>query len=838
MPATMSEENQRMFDRVVQTYRSLYWFSTFDLPNAFCDAVMAYERENLESAFSISNAYICHPVFLKWSFESHFKEFMQSPLIGELQRLHNASLLSENFRQPLFNLLAKQNKSYSLARIWINLAQKNLLVGDGAAFYLRVLDDCSNLKLLELSCINIIIADNPLVTTADHWALLGEDYYEARNGKVKDLFRAKVCYEYAIKLDINHVRSLYRLGLINQLASQGLTYQPNEPNPIDWHERLRLGFRHQYHIKSDFYGYLRKSREYYQRAATQGHYDSKKQLLILDNPQLTVPQWHELGDDYYYGRNDKQIDLFLSRACFEHAIDNDSRYALSLYKLGWIHEHLVPRVDENFAIAFDYYQRAVEAGDSNAKKRLFILDNAELTADQWFELGDGYYHARDGQIQDYSIAYVCFNQVIQLNPNHSQTHLFLGEMYQHGRGVAIDLSQAKEHYEKSFREGCSKALNQLLLINNPTLITADSWYNLGQNYYLGRNGKTQSDTNAIGCFELASQKDETQVASLYSLGVLFQYGQSTDLIKAKEYYERAVAHNHEPSRMQLLIINHPNLRGITNQHSQIHVVQLELILKKIASYYPWVCDDDYSPNLILEDMEDLSVEMDAHHRVFEKVFNDYKASYEARVNTVMNIASTSTPKNYSLVRKELIESAQALWKFLKKYSLQITKWQAELLGHDASPCLDQINTIDRYIIAFEQRLGELSDMVPKIPVELGGRSDFFSLGHYLSTLSSRYSNQSVPISSYISKKIDDVQKILSHPHSSERICLGLVFALIREIAEKQTESHFLALLCVARNYAVYSNPCDSEELQSITQELHLTGAGNSSTLEPLMQPRF
>ncbi len=284
----------------------------------------------------------------------------------------------------------------------------------------------------------------------------------------------------------------------------------------------------------------------------------------------------------------------------------------------------------------------------------------------------------------------------------------------------------------------------------------------------------------------------------------------------------AVLQDNEPSNIQLLIINHPIFSRLTNQAAQIHGVQLELGLKKIASYYPWVYVTNFAPNLIMQVMVDLREELGSYHREFATSFDQYMLSYEARVTTAMNIATTSAQSNYRVVQNKLIESAQALWKRLEKYRLQITTWPMALFGPEAPSCQAEINAINGFAIDFEQKLGKLSDAVMRIPADLGGRSHFFSLGRYLSTLSSLYGNRANPISSNSAEKIKVVQKIVSHPDSSERVRMGLVIALIREITDQRTDQHFLTLLVNALKYTACSNPCDSEELQSITEDVHLS----------------
>lgn len=352
-----------------------------------------------------------------------------------------------------------------------------------------------------------------------------------------------------------------------------------------------------------------------------------------------------------------------------------------------------------------------------------------------------------------------------------------------------------------------------LIEKHPTLKTADEWCNSGRDYLLRRN----SDSNAIACFELALSLDEKHTETLYQLGMFFQY-RHADLTQAKVYFERAVQQNHELSRRQLLIIKDPKLNGLRDPNAQIYIAELKLKLYKLTSHYPWIRDANFSPNLIEQDLIALHEDLETYYEEFARIYKDFASSYEERVRIVQNLPSTTTASNYRLLHNQLVVSAQALWKCFEKYCLQIITWPVALSGLPARQ--KEIEAIDGFLTSFEQKLGELSDLVMKIPAELGGRSHFFSAGRFLSTLSNRYRNPDHR-ASQISEKIQDIQKIVSNPYASERVSMGLLIALIREMQVQEIDPNFLTLLCNAQNYSVCVNPCDAEELRSFTEHEHL-----------------
>ena len=155
-------------------------------------------------------------------------------------------------------------------------------------------------------------------TPSDVWYALGEKFF-----KTKDYSRAKSCYEQAIKLDKTHVPSLYSVAWINHKG---------------------------YGVKQN----LAEARKYYQRGAELGGYQCKKQLLVLDHPELkTAEDWYALGEKFFR----KEKDYPHARASYEYIVEAiDKNHKEALYSLGWIY-HQGLGVNQNLDEARKYYQQ-------------------------------------------------------------------------------------------------------------------------------------------------------------------------------------------------------------------------------------------------------------------------------------------------------------------------------------------------------------------------------------------------------------------------------------------------------------------------------------------------
>lgn len=231
---------------------------------------------------------------------------------------------------------------------------------------------------------------------------------------------------------------------------------------------------------------------------------------------------------------------------FNLAIIHDPQHTDALYTLGSLYQH-AKGVKRDLAKAREYYAKAAEQNHAQSIKQIVIIDNPKRKLDsarQWCNLGRDYHLARNGKAQNCTAARICYKEAIRLDSDHADSLYLLGWLYQYGEGgVTADPDKAIRYYRKAARQHHAPSIKQILIIDNPKrqLDSAQSWYDLAEDHYLGRNTKKQSYVLARICYELTIKSDPNHINSLYSLGWLYQYGEGipTDYDKARAYYLKA-----------------------------------------------------------------------------------------------------------------------------------------------------------------------------------------------------------------------------------------------------------------------------------------------------------
>lgn len=233
----------------------------------------------------------------------------------------------------------------------------------------------------------------------------------------------------------------------------------------------------------------------------------------------------------------------------------------------------------------DRFEKAAELGPPASIQAQLKLDNPTITeADEWHILGRGYLRGDNGKPKDYVRAMASFELALASNSNDKDLFDNLGMCYQFGLGVAEDLEKARIYYEKSAEQGCTGAIFSLALLyqyrlndlvkartcfekaaglgniisvkcllqlDNPTITEAEDWYQLGDEYHRGSNGKTQDYVRASVCYKwLALIKNPNHAGSLYRLGLLYERGQGVtrDLEEARAYFEKAAELGYDASQ--------------------------------------------------------------------------------------------------------------------------------------------------------------------------------------------------------------------------------------------------------------------------------------------------
>lgn len=178
--------------------------------------------------------------------------------------------------------------------------------------------------------------------TADQWCQLGNNFYLGQNSQEQSYICASICYKLAVKEDPYHSNSLCNLGWL---------YAKGEGVQLD----------------------VAKAREYYHRAADQGHFNAKEHLLLIDNPGLnSAVGWFNLGINYHRGNQGLNRNYVLAQICFLQALQRNNVHDESLFMLGGLHHYYLNPV--NFLQARQYYQDAMAHGCIYAKRFLKYVE--------------------------------------------------------------------------------------------------------------------------------------------------------------------------------------------------------------------------------------------------------------------------------------------------------------------------------------------------------------------------------------------------------------------------------------------------------------------------------
>ena len=137
-------------------------------------------------------------------------------------------------------------------------------------------------------------------------------------------------------------------------------------------------------------------------------------------------------------------------------------------------------------------------------------------AEEWLKKGMAFYHN-----MQYEDAFECFERGIQLNPNHPELQLWLGNLLTNGEGVRQDYVQAATWWRKAAEQGLPKAQNNLACA-----------YEFGQ-------GVIQDYTQAA--FWLRKAAEQGFAAAQYSLGFLYRDGQGVmqNYVEAALWWRKA-----------------------------------------------------------------------------------------------------------------------------------------------------------------------------------------------------------------------------------------------------------------------------------------------------------
>ena len=161
------------------------------------------------------------------------------------------------------------------------------------------------------------------------------------------------------------------------------------------------------------------------------------------------------------------------------------------------------------------------------EKAVTGLDAAQL------ELGLKYLDGEDIDT-NYKKAFQCFNIASQSSDSdiRGSALFYMGACYEAGFGTLKDGNKAVEHYRKSAEEGCAKGK-----------------YGLASCYLNGSCGVSKNESLAFKYMKEAA--DQGVIGAIYSLGLMYYYGQGTkkDVGKSDELLALAANNGYGPAQL-------------------------------------------------------------------------------------------------------------------------------------------------------------------------------------------------------------------------------------------------------------------------------------------------
>ncbi|KAJ3316074.1 hypothetical protein HDV04_000283 [Boothiomyces sp. JEL0838] len=262
--------------------------------------------------------------------------------------------------------------------------------------------------------------------------------------------------------------------------------------------------------------------------------DSRRALRWLEIAAEVLPQaQYDMGEIYYYGKENKDVDYALAVEYFKKAAIQGHRE--SQFRLGRCYGEAVG-VELNLRASYHFYQQAALQGHASAQSRCgYMLEHGigiEMDLDMavgWYEkavagssasaqnhLGFLYRYGK-GVDQNEEIAFNLFSLSAEAGNKVAQNHL--GQCYESGSGCEQDMEKAVYWYRKSALQGYAPAQNNLALC-----------FELGKG--VGINIK-----EAVRLYRLSAEQGNS--SAQFNLGDWYQKTNNLDI--AVEWFSRAAA---------------------------------------------------------------------------------------------------------------------------------------------------------------------------------------------------------------------------------------------------------------------------------------------------------
>ena len=284
-----------------------------------------------------------------------------------------------------------------------------------------------------------------------------KDYYNGTDTVAKDLDKAGELF--AQVAEKGNEEAYYYIGRIAEEAEDYATAKENyekvlESEKVSDLARLALGQLYQRGNGVDV-DYA-KAKEYYEAAVANGCVEANNGLGDLYQQGYGVEQDGAKAIEYF--------TLAMEGAEKEWII-----YAYS--SLGTMYRGEYPNVEQDYAKAMEWYEKAYELGDGVAMSNIGAL-----------------YRDGKGVEQDSAKAMECFEKAIEAGDSNAFN--YIGVMYYDGKGVEQDYAKGVEWFEKGIEQGNATSMSNIA------------------NAYKNGNGVEQDYAKAKELFEKGAEKED------------------------------------------------------------------------------------------------------------------------------------------------------------------------------------------------------------------------------------------------------------------------------------------------------------------------------------------
>lgn len=415
----------------------------------------------------------------------------------------------------------------------------------------------------ELAHIDLEVFDNWLIALSYLKGLADSGFSNGAN-RLNELTSSNPEYAYCIgqlyekELNLKLAFKYYAIAMLNrhELSREIVTSAVNDGSS---EAQYAVGFY--YHRSKDK---IKKCIDWCMLAAEQQHEEAMAYLLnttfSADN-YLRIARKYD--DGYGVKKNTSSAIEFYKKACA--LFHKDAAIRLAQYHQPNFNANstLDDSLEKNYQTSFDYYLIAAKQKDKSALEAMVNIVKCSNDNMLQLRLGDVYLTVFEEPV----LALTCFKNMADSNHEEGFKQLkmltenpeyayIVAKLYEEETRTVNNLQIAAYYYALSFhysesdiyRESVQRELNRVL---HSKEMSEKELIDMGDLFYLGKNGIPQNYSQALLCYEQACTKNSA--IAHYCIGVMYEnaYGVEKNIITAVQYFQLAEDKGHVIAKIKL-----------------------------------------------------------------------------------------------------------------------------------------------------------------------------------------------------------------------------------------------------------------------------------------------